>query len=230
MHKIYEYPKELRPRERLMRYGAKNLADHELLAILLRTGTQKDNVLSLSLKVLTHFQTLLDLAEASYEELIAIPGIGPAKALEIMAAIEFGGRVLKSNRLKEGKILSSQDIGEYLVQEMKHLPQENVVALYLNTKNDIIRKETLFVGSLNSSVAHPREIFKGAVRCSAARIILAHNHPSGNPEPSQADIDFTHRILRAGEMMGIELLDHIVVGEDEYISMREEGIILPGNI
>lgn len=220
---IHELPESLRPRERLMEYGARSLADHELLAITLRTGTRKHNALSLAIKVLHTFPDLVALGEATYEELIAIEGIGPAKALEILAAIELGRRVRRAHRHKFGQISSSAEIGNLLVEDMQHLQQEKVVCLYLNTKNDILRQEVIFIGSLNSSIAHPREIFKEAVRCSAARIILAHNHPSGNPEPSQADIEFTKRIYEAGKMMGIELLDHIIIGHGQYISLREQG-------
>lgn len=219
------YPIESKPRERMIAQGPMNLSHQELLAIILRTGTQKENVLTLATNLLDYFENLFDLSEASFEELIKIPGIGPAKATEIMAAIELGRRVCKAERYIEGRIVSSTDIGYHLVEEMSHLQQEHVRCLYLNTKNDIIKKKTIFIGSLNSSVAHPREIFKEAVKCSAARIILAHNHPSGNPEPSGADIDFTKRMYKAGEMMGIELLDHIVVGHKKYVSLRERGIL-----
>lgn len=222
--KIRELPPSLRPRERLKDNGAQSLAHHELLAIILRTGTRQKSALTVAVKVIENFSDLVSLGEATYEELIQIEGIGPAKAIEVLAMIELGERIARAERQRVGRVMSSRDIGQSLVAEMQHLMQEHVVCLYLNTKNDIIKKKTIFVGSLNSSVAHPREIFKEAVRSSAARIILAHNHPSGNPEPSGADIDFTERIYEAGEMMGIELLDHIIIGQNEYLSMKECGI------
>lgn len=217
-------PTYSRPRERLIEYGEKALGNHELLAILLRTGSKEKNVTFLALEVLNQFDNLHQLKFSTLEELQEIKGIGKAKAIEIRAAIEFGLRVASATQLKNGEITSSKTVGELLHLEMKDLRQEHVVAVFLNTKNEIIKKETIFVGGLNSSVAHPREIFRGAVKASAARIILGHNHPSGNPEPSSADIHFTKRIARCGDLMGIELLDHIVIGEKDYVSLKESKI------
>lgn len=221
--KLFELPSQSRPRERMEEYGAAALANHELLAILLRTGTKDCNVLQLSMQVFSYFDDLYSLKHASLEELLAIPGIGRAKAVELLASIELGQRIARTPLLKEGAVTSSQFVGDLLVEEMKDLQQELVVCLFLNTKNEIIRKETIFKGTLNSSVAHPREIFKAAVKYSAARIILAHNHPSGDPEPSDADLDFTRRLFEAGHIMGIELLDHFIIGEDSYVSLKENG-------
>ncbi len=218
-------PTEGRPRERMEDYGPKALADHELLAILLRTGTREKNVVHLAQDVLNALESLYEFKHVSMNELMEIPGIGRVKAIEILAAVEFGRRIAQASQVKEGTVISSSWVGNYLVKEMSSLTQEHVVALYLNTKNDIIKKETIFIGSLNTSVAHPREIFKGAVRYSAARIILAHNHPSGNTEPSEADFSFTRRVVDAGEMIGIEVIDHIIVGEDDYLSLREHGLM-----
>lgn len=218
-------PMDGRPRERMENFGPKALADHELLAIVLRTGTRDKNVVSLSLDVLNKVEDLYHFRHVTMQELMDIPGIGRVKAIEILAAIELGGRIARTTQVKEGTVMSSSWVGNYLMEEMASLTQEHVVALYLNTKNEIIKKETLFVGSLNSSVAHPREIFKGAVRYSAARIILAHNHPSGNTDPSEADFSFTRRVVDAGELMGIEVIDHIIIGETEYLSLREHGLM-----
>lgn len=222
---IQVIPEKGRPRERMMEYGPKALADHELLAIILRTGTREKNVLSLAFDVLNEVGNLYNFRHVSLQELMEIPGIGKIKAIEILAAIEFGSRIARSPQVKEGTVMSSSWVGEYLTKEMAGLTQEHVVALYLNTKNEIIKNETIFVGSLNTSVAHPREIFKGAVRYSAARIILAHNHPSGNTEPSEADFSFTRRVVDAGEMMGIEIIDHFIIGENSYLSLREQGLL-----
>lgn len=222
---IQVIPAEGRPRERMIEMGPKVLADHELLAIILRTGTRIKNVVNLACDVLNEVETLYDFRHTTIQELMEIPGIGKVKATEILAAIEFGGRIARAPQLKEGTVISSSWVGEYLVRELSGLTQENVVALYLNTKNDIIKNETVFVGSLNTSVAHPREIFKGAVRYSAARVIIAHNHPSGNTDPSEADLSFTRRLVDAGEMMGIEVIDHIIVGEQCYFSLREHGMM-----
>lgn len=220
-----DMPEQSRPRERMVEYGVSSLANHELLAIILRTGTRDSNVLQLALSVLGQFDDLFMLKEVTMEELMEIKGIGRAKAIELIATIEFGRRVSRSSQVKEGCVTSASAIAEMLIEEIGGLHQERVLALYLNTKNEILKKETIFIGSLNSSVAHPREIFKGAVRYSAARIILCHNHPSGNPEPSEADIVFTKRMKKAGELIGIELLDHLIIGENSYISLKEYEII-----
>ncbi|HLR92277.1 MAG TPA: DNA repair protein RadC [Atopostipes sp.] len=222
---IQVIPEESRPRERMEHFGPKALADHELLAILLRTGTRDRNVVTLALEVLREVEDLYMFRHTSLQELMKIPGIGRIKAIEILAAIEFGRRINNATQVKEGTVLSSSWVGNYLSKDLSNLTQENVVALYLNTKNEIIKKETIFVGSLNSAVAHPREIFKGAVRYSAARIIIAHNHPSGNTEPSEADFSFTRRMVDAGELMGIEVLDHFIIGENDYLSLREHGLM-----
>lgn len=221
---VSEVPVFSRPRERLENYGEKALANHELLAILLRTGTKNSNVVGLAMTVLNRFENLNFLKTASIEELMEITGIGKIKAIEIRAAIELGLRISQASQLKIGQITSSRNAGEMLLSEMRDFQQEHVIVLYLNTKNEIIKKETVFIGGLNSSVAHPREIFRGAVRFSAARIIIGHNHPSGNPEPSEADLMFTKRMASCGELMGIEMLDHIIVGEAHYISLKELGI------
>jgi|SRR5699024_3670970 len=218
-------PNDSRPRERMENFGPKALAHHELLAIILRTGTKNRNVVDLALDVLREVEDLHMLRHTSLQELMQIPGIGRIKAIEILAAIEFGQRIAMAPQIKEGTVMSSSWVGNYLTKELSNLTQENVVALYLNTKNEIVKKETIFIGSLNSSVAHPREIFKGAIRYSAARIIIAHNHPSGNTEPSEADFSFTRRMVDAGEMMGIEVIDHFIIGENKYLSLREEGLM-----
>ncbi|HAJ69740.1 MAG: RadC family protein [Alkalibacterium gilvum] len=221
--KFVDVPQQSRPRERMAEYGPEALANHELLAILLRTGTKDYNVLQLSMQVFSHFDDLYMFKNASLEELLVIPGIGKAKAFELLASIELGKRLAKTTLLKEGAVTSSQYVGKLLLEELKGLQQELVVGLFLNTKNEIIKKETIFKGSLNTSVAHPREIFKAAMKYSSARIIIAHNHPSGNPEPSEADLQFTKRMVEVGKIVGIELLDHFIIGEDKYISLKEHG-------
>ena len=211
------------PRERLLQYGAEALSNQELLAILLRTGSGQLNVLDLSAQILQQYPNLFELKFATKEELMTFPGIGEVKAIEILTAIELGSRIQKALQPKLGTIRSSVELASQLMEELKDYQQEHLLCLYLNTKNEIIKKETLFIGSLNQSVAHPREIFKGAVRVSAARLIVVHNHPSGNPKPSQQDLSFTRRLIECGELMGIELLDHLIIGHNRYLSLREEG-------
>lgn len=217
---IEEVPTQSRPRERLIYFGEKALADHELLAILLRTGTKQENVMQLSYKLIQQFESLYGLHHASLSELQKVSGIGKIKAIELKAMMEIGLRIATSTIPKFGKIHTSDDVGEWLLKEMRHYHQEYLTALFLNTKNEIIRKKDIFIGTVNSSVAHPREIFKEAVKYPTARLIIGHNHPSGDPEPSKADLQFTKRMIECGELMGIELLDHIIVGQDVFISLR----------
>lgn len=221
---VLELPEQMRPRERLLKYGEETLASHELLAILLRTGTRKYNAIQLSMLLLSEFETLYELKSASCQDLMQLPGIGEVKAVEIKAAIEFGSRVGASLQVKYGMIQSTAQAGQYFLEALKDKQQEHVLVFYLNTKNQIIKKQTVFIGGLNMSVAHPREIFREAVRYSSARIVLGHNHPSGNPEPSPADIQFTERLIECGNLLGIEVLDHLVVGNDSFISLREYGV------
>ncbi|MGX6978579.1 RadC family protein [Vagococcus elongatus] len=222
---IREMPLSSLPRERLLLYGGSALSEQELLAIVLRTGSQGKNVMRLASEVLHHFESLYDLKKASLEELQAISGIGKVKSIELAAMFELGTRIAQANQIKLGQVVSSSSLGQMMIDELKDLQQEHLVGIYLNTKNEMIKKEVLFIGSLNQSIAHPREIYRSAVKYAAARFILVHNHPSGNPKMSQNDIDFTKRIVECGELIGIELLDHLIVGHDSYISLREEGIV-----
>lgn len=221
-HLSQDIPQSERPRERLIQYGAKSLTNYELLAIILRTGTKQESVYQLALRVLNHFTSLNELKQASLQELDQIKGIGLIKAIEMQAAFELGSRIHMSSLPRYGVILSSREAGQWMVEEMADLQQEHLIVLCLNSKNEVIKKQTIFMGSVNSSVAHPREIFKEAVKYPTARLIIAHNHPSGNPDPSQADLLFTQRMIQCGQMMGIDLLDHLIIGTDHFISLREE--------
>ncbi|SLM85288.1 MULTISPECIES: DNA repair protein RadC [Vagococcus] len=222
---IKDYDEELQPRQRCKKYGPEALSHQELLAIMLRTGSKKKNVLELAEEVVKSFDNLFDLKTASIEELVAIEGIGEVKAIEIQAMIELGRRLSLYSREKVGTIQSSASLGEQLIKEMKDYHQEHLVVLYLNAKNEILKKKTIFIGSLSQSVAHPREIFNIAVKCSAARMIVVHNHPSGNPLPSEQDLSFTHRLVECGSLMGIQVIDHLIIGENSYVSMKETGVI-----
>lgn len=222
---IKDVPAEDRPRERLLRYGSTHLSNQELLAILLGTGTRNESVMDLSNRVLMHFEGIHLLQNAAIEELTAIKGIGPAKAVYILAAIELGKRVASYRPNERYVIRSPEDGADYVMEEMRVLQQEHFVALYLNTKNEIIHQQTLFIGSLNSSIVHPREVFREAVRRSAASIICAHNHPSGDPTPSQEDIHVTRRLVECGKMIGIDILDHLIIGDMKFISLKEKGYV-----
>ncbi|CAM5217805.1 DNA replication and repair protein RadC OS=Ureibacillus acetophenoni OX=614649 GN=SAMN05877842_102348 PE=3 SV=1 [Ureibacillus acetophenoni] len=212
-----------RPRERLMRQGAQSLSNQELIAILLRTGTKQESVLSLANRVLTYFEQIHELKHATLEEIVSIKGIGEAKAVQLLAAIELGRRLAQMQVNNRFTIRSPHDAASFLMPEMSSLNQEHFVVLFLNTKNQIIHKQTIFIGSLNSSIVHPREIFREAVKRSAASIICAHNHPSGVPTPSPEDIDVTKRLQEAGYIIGIDLIDHIIIGDHQFISLKEKG-------
>jgi DNA repair protein RadC len=222
---IRDFPKEERPRERFMQSGPKSLSNQELLALLLRTGTKNESVIQLANRLLTTFEGLRLLKDASIEEMTSIKGIGEAKAIQILAAVELGSRIHKLNFEDRYVIRSPEDGANYCMEEMRFLSQEHFVCLYLNTKNQIIHKQTIFIGSLNASIVHPREVFKEAVRRSAASLICLHNHPSGDPTPSREDIEVTKRLVEFGRIMGIDLLDHLIIGEHKFVSLKEKGYI-----
>ncbi len=221
--KIQDVPKSERPRERLLQYGATHLSNKELIALLLGSGTRNESVLDLSNRVLMHFEGIKLLRNATIEELTAIKGIGPAKGVIMLAALELGDRLNRYKPSERYVVRSPEDGADYVMEEMRLLDQEHFIALFLNTKNQIIHSQTIFIGTLNSSVVHPREIFREAVRRSSASIIVAHNHPSGDPTPSPEDINVTKRLVKAGRIMGIELLDHLVIGDGKFISLKEKG-------
>ncbi|WP_409370532.1 RadC family protein [Lysinibacillus sp. 38-6] len=214
-----------RPRERLLRQGAMSLSNQELLAILLRTGTKEESVLVLANRVLSTFERLHHLKHATIEEMVAIKGIGEVKAIQILAAIELGRRLSQKQNDDKYTVRSPQDAAAYLMPDMTSLSQEHFVVLFLDVKNQIIHKKTIFIGGLNASIVHPREIFREAVKRSAASIICAHNHPSGVPTPSPEDIEVTKRIQEAGFIIGIELLDHVIIGDHQFISLKEKGFM-----
>nr|WP_090397056.1 DNA repair protein RadC [Natribacillus halophilus] len=213
------------PRERLTQEGAENLSNQELLAILLRTGTPHETVLQLASRVLSEFDGLMMIKDASLEELQAIKGIGQVKAIELRAALEIGKRIHTSQHGERYVIKTPEDVSEYVMEDMRFLNQEHFVAIYLNTKNQVLFKKTLFIGSLNASIVHPREVFKEALRRSAASVVCLHNHPSGDPSPSREDREVTKRLVECGKVLGVEVLDHIIIGDRRYSSLREHGII-----
>lgn len=212
-----------RPRERFLRQGPGSLSNQELVAILLRTGTKEESVLALANRILHKFERLQGLREATLEEITTIKGIGEAKAIQLLATIELAKRFNQKEYDSKFAIRSPEDAAKLLMPEMSSLNQEHFVVLFLNTKNQVIHKQTIFIGSLNASIVHPREIFREAVKRSAACIICAHNHPSGVTTPSNEDVEVTNRLEQAGYIMGIELVDHLIIGDHTFLSMKEKG-------
>jgi DNA repair protein RadC len=223
--RLREVPAEERPRERMITYGAASVSNVELLAILLRTGTHHESAITLSQRLLHEVGGLRGLADRSVEQLRELRGIGTAKALQIQAAIELGKRMSKSKLDEVPTIRSPQDVSKLVMEDLRYLHQEHFVCLFLNTKNAVIGRETLSVGSLNATLVHPRELFRAAIKKSSAAVICVHNHPSGDPTPSTEDIQLTHRLVEAGKIIGISLLDHIIIGDRKFISMKEQGLV-----
>lgn len=222
---IRDVPEDERPRERVLKEGASVCSNQELIAIVLRSGTKQESVLQLSQRVLHHFQGLRMLNGASIDELTSIKGIGTTKAVQILATIELGKRIARMQTAERPAIHSPEMGAALVMDEMRFLSQEHFVCFYLNTKNEVLHRQTVFIGSLNASIVHPREVFKEAFRHSAASVICFHNHPSGDPSPSREDIAITERLVECGKMIGIEVLDHIVIGDQKFISLKEKGYV-----
>ncbi|GIP31362.1 DNA repair protein RadC [Paenibacillus sp. J2TS4] len=220
---LSEIPHEDRPRERMQRYGAHALSNAELLAILLRTGTYQESAVQLAQRILREAGSLRGLVEMSVDQMMETRGIGMAKALQLKAGIELGRRLATSFHQEAVTIRSPQDVHSLLSEDLRYLQKEHFVCLFLNTKNHVQAKETLSIGSLNASIVHPREVFLAAIRRSSASIICVHNHPSGDPTPSPEDIEITQRLVEAGQIIGIDVLDHIIIGDRSYISLKEKG-------
>ena len=222
MYSISFQEDSLLPRERLAQEGVEALSNQELLAILLRTGTRQASVFEIAQKVLSNLSSLTDLKKMTLQELQSLSGIGRVKAIELQAMIELGHRIHKHETLEMESILSSQKLAKKMQQELGHKKQEHLVALYLNTQNQIIHQQTIFIGSATRSIAEPREILHYAIKHMATSLILVHNHPSGAVAPSRNDDQVTKLIKEACELMGIVLLDHLIVSHSNYFSYREK--------
>lgn len=215
-----------RPREKMLVLGREALSNSELLAILLKNGTKKESVLTLANKLLNHNQGgLRYLADLSIEELMEFDGIGMAKACEIHAALELGIRISQTKIPSLGVITEAEDVVKIFMEEMRYFKKEVFKILLLDNKGKIISREIVSMGDLSSSIVHPRETFRSAVKRSAASVILVHNHPSGNPTPSEEDIRATKRIVEAGNILGIAVLDHIIIGDGTYVSLNAKGLM-----
>ena len=222
--KLLDIPKGYRPREKLLNYGASSLADEELLALILGTGSKGEDVLELSKRILRDIGGIHGLLTCSVEEFMAIKGIKTAKAAQISSVCEIYKRLAKPKN-KKIRVKKPSDIASLIMNDIFFIEQEVFMVITLNSKNNVLSKKEIFRGSLNSSLVHPREVFKEALKKSAASIIICHNHPSGDPTPSKEDINVTKRIEECGKIMGIDLLDHIIIGDKDYISLKEDGYL-----
>ncbi|MFW5649452.1 MAG: RadC family protein [Candidatus Alkaliphilus sp. MAG34] len=219
-------PVSERPREKMLTHGCQSLSNAELLAIILSTGTRERTAIDLARGILNmSSEGLRTLTDCTIEELMQIRGVGLAKASQVIAAVELGKRIALTTNVDNYKIQGPEDVGNLLMEEMRYLNKEMFNIILLNTKNNVISIENISVGSLNASIVHPREVFNIAIRRSSSAIILAHNHPSGDPKPSTEDINITKRLIEAGSIIGINVLDHIIIGDGVYFSMKEKEII-----
>ncbi len=225
---LYALAESEKPREKCIAQGVHTLTDQDLLAILLRTGTKGHSVLEVSRELLRSMpgENVYYLSEASIADLCAVHGIGMDKAVTICAAVELGRRISKQRVKRNAPDFSTPEaIAEYVMEDMRFLPQEQFAAVYLSTKNQLIAVRTLTIGTLNASLAKAREVFRQAIQYNAAAVVLLHNHPSGDPEPSPEDIAVTRQIAKAGDIMEIPVLDHIIIGDGQFVSLCERGYI-----
>lgn len=212
--KIKDFPEQNRPRERFLKYGPETLSDAELFAIILRTGTVNENVVDVSNRLIKEYG-LDKLFECSLKELEKIKGIGPSKAMQILAMTELGKRrTLSKTPLK--KIICAKDVFDYFHERLKDKKEEHFYILMINTQNYLIGEQLISKGILDSSIVHPREVFKPAIKNSASKIILVHNHPSGDPTPSQEDLEIIKKLIKSGEELGIKVVDSVIITEDKF--------------
>lgn len=221
---IRELPAQERPRERLKKYGAASLSNAELLAIILRTGAASESVLNLSAKLLARFGGLSGLAKAGFGELCMERGLAEAKAAQLKAALELGRRLLSTQPEERMVVRSPEDVANLLQAEMSLLEQEELRLVLLDTKNQVLAISQLYKGSVNTSLIKVSELFREAVRENCPALVVVHNHPSGDPTPSPEDIKITEQIVKAGKLLDIEVLDHLIIGHQRYVSLKERGL------
>lgn len=222
--RIRELPAHEKPRERLRNHGASALSDAELLAIMLRVGVEGANAVQLAQQLLAEFGGWAGLQRADFAEIARRRGMGEAKTAQLKAALEIGRRLLLTSREERFQIRSPADAAQLLMAEMSYLEQEHLRVLCLDTKNRIQKVHTVYIGSVNTSAVRIGEIFKEPIRLNSTSVIVAHNHPSGDPNPSPEDVLVTRQIVDAGKLLDIETLDHLVIGQGRYVSMRERGL------
>lgn len=227
LHRIKDWPEDERPREKLLNRGAESLSDAELLALVLRTGeaTTKTSAIDHARILLKRFGSLRKLADASVSEMCQVKGIGPAKAAEIQAVFQIARRFASESFQCGERFTCSRDIFRHYHERLRDHKKEVFLALLLDSKNRVIREVRISEGSLNASIVHPREVFSPVVRESAAAVLFVHNHPSGDPTPSREDLEITSRLKDAGNLMGVRVLDHIIIGSGEYVSFVDQGLM-----
>ncbi len=221
---IHDLPLGERPRERLQHYGAAALSNAELIAIMLRVGQKGENAVSMGTRLLNEFGGLSGLAKAGFSELAQKKGLGTAKVAQLKAALELGRRLLLTSPDARPQITSPTDAANLLMLEMGGLEQEHLRTLLLDTKNRLLGSPTVYIGNVNSSIVRVSEVFREAVRENAVSIIVAHNHPSGDPTPSPEDVQVTRSMVKAGALLNISVLDHIVIGHQRFVSLKERGL------
>lgn len=218
---IHDLPKGTRPRERLAQLGPQALSDAELIAIILRSGAQGINAIDMATDIIRYYRTLPALARASFTDLQQHHGIGEAKSAQILAAIELGRRVLRAMPEDRPRVDSPETVARLLLSELAYADQEHVKVVLIDSRNTVIATPTIYKGTLNTTSIRVGEIFKEAIRNNAAAIIIAHNHPSGDPTPSPEDVILTRRIVEAGRLLNIDVLDHLILGHNRWVSMKE---------
>lgn len=219
---IRDLPSGERPRERLLHYGAGALSTSELLAIILRVGSSGENVVRVAEKLLARHEGLPGLAQATVQELCAVRGMGEAKAIQIKAALELGRRLLVAAPHERPLVRAPADAANLLMAEMALLSQEHLRTVLLDTRNRVISIPTIYIGSLNAASVRVGEVFREAIRTNSAALILVHNHPSGDPSPSPEDVQVTRAVVEGGNLLNISVLDHLIIGQQRFVSMKEQ--------
>lgn len=225
---IRDLPASERPRERLRDYGPQALSNSELLAIILRTGTSRESVLSVASRLLSQHQGLAGLARVSFAELCQERGLGEAKAAQLKAALELGRRLAASQPDARAMVRSPADVANLLSTEMGLLEQEHLRVVLLNTRNEVLGIPEVYKGSVNTSLVRVGEVFREAVRRNCPAVVVVHNHPSGDPTPSADDLSMTRQMVEAGRLLDIEVLDHVIIGHGRYVSLKEQGLAFGG--
>lgn len=221
---IRDLPNDLRPRERMLYAGPSSLSTTELLAIILRVGTKSENVIRMSERLLSSFGGVAGLARANFDELCALHGMGEAKATQIKAALELGRRLLAAAPEERPQVRVPADVANMLMMEMGLLEQEHLRAVLLDTKHYVIRVANIYVGSLNAASVRVGEVFREAIRSNSASLVIVHNHPSGDPTPSPEDVRVTQMMIEAGKLLDIEVMDHVIIGRNRFVSLKELGL------